>query len=224
MRLLDPLAHAQARRRLLDAARTVFAARGYHAASMNDVARAAGVAKAGVYHYFAGKHALLEALHEDLWAEGLGRLKAAPQPRDLAEAYAYLGAQYLSYFSQPHRAELMRIAFNISVVEPQLLELSSGTLVPRMQEELVAYLAPCFPRGAQPKAILLHVIPFIGALFYYLFILRANCPASRLPATQDDYLAHLVTVHAGAVPRTVRVRAAARARRPAALRRTRGKP
>lgn len=223
MRLRDPLAHAQARRRLLDAARSVFAARGYHAASMNDVARAAGVAKAGVYHYFAGKHALLEALHEDLWAEGAGRLKAAPRPCDLAEAYAYLGAQYLAYFSQPHCAELMRIAFNISAVEPQLLDLSSGTLMPRMQGELVAYLAPCFPRGAQPKAILLHVIPFIGALFYYLFILRASCPVGRLPATQDEYLAHLVKVHAAAVPQPLRPRAAARTPSSAALRRTRGK-
>jgi AcrR family transcriptional regulator len=38
----------------------VFAARGYDASSMDDVARAAGISKASIYHHVAGKEALLE--------------------------------------------------------------------------------------------------------------------------------------------------------------------
>jgi AcrR family transcriptional regulator len=38
----------------------VFAARGYDAASMDDVARAAGITKASIYHHVSGKEALLE--------------------------------------------------------------------------------------------------------------------------------------------------------------------
>jgi AcrR family transcriptional regulator len=163
---------------------------------MNDVARAAGVAKAGLYHYFPGKHALLEALHEDLWAEGAERLQSAPRPQDLRQAFSYFGSQYLAYFAEPRRAELMRIALNISVVEPQLLSLSSGAIMPRMQEALVAYFAPCFPKGTPAQAVLLHVIPFIGSLFYYQFIMRATCPEAQLPATPEQYLGHLVGIHA----------------------------
>ena len=50
---------------LTDVAMRVFAERGYDAASMDDVARAAGITKASIYHHVAGKEALLE--------RGLGR-------------------------------------------------------------------------------------------------------------------------------------------------------
>jgi len=50
---------------LTDVALAVFAERGYDGASMDDVARAAGITKASIYHHVAGKEALLE--------RGLGR-------------------------------------------------------------------------------------------------------------------------------------------------------
>lgn len=46
--------------RLTDVALRVFAERGYDGASMDDVARAAGITKAAIYHHVAGKEALLE--------------------------------------------------------------------------------------------------------------------------------------------------------------------
>jgi AcrR family transcriptional regulator len=50
---------------LTDVALRVFAERGYDGASMDDVARAAGITKASIYHHVSGKEALL--------ARGLGR-------------------------------------------------------------------------------------------------------------------------------------------------------
>jgi AcrR family transcriptional regulator len=50
---------------LTDVALSVFAERGYDGASMDDVARAAGITKASIYHHVSGKEALLE--------RGLGR-------------------------------------------------------------------------------------------------------------------------------------------------------
>ena len=50
---------------LTDVALRVFAERGYDGASMDDVARAAGITKASIYHHVSGKEALLE--------RGLGR-------------------------------------------------------------------------------------------------------------------------------------------------------
>jgi len=44
---------------LLDAALEVFAARGYRASRLEDVAAAAGMTKGAIYHYFAGKEDLL---------------------------------------------------------------------------------------------------------------------------------------------------------------------
>jgi AcrR family transcriptional regulator len=45
---------------LTDVALRVFAERGYDGASMDDVARAAGITKASIYHHVAGKEALLD--------------------------------------------------------------------------------------------------------------------------------------------------------------------
>jgi len=66
---------------LTDVALRVFAERGYDGASMDDVARAAGITKASIYHHVSGKEALLE--------RGLGRALDAlfsildePQSRD----------------------------------------------------------------------------------------------------------------------------------------------
>lgn len=50
---------------LTDVAFAVFAERGFDATSMDDVARAAGITKAAIYHHVSGKEALLE--------RGLGR-------------------------------------------------------------------------------------------------------------------------------------------------------
>src|SRR5262245_428076 len=54
---------AEARRQaILDAALTVFAAQGYEAARLDDVAARAGVAKGTLYLYFKDKEALFEEL------------------------------------------------------------------------------------------------------------------------------------------------------------------
>jgi AcrR family transcriptional regulator len=61
------------RRRILDAAVRVFAAQGYEASRVGDVAKEAGVAYGLVYHYYASKDAVLEAVFREAW----GRLLAA---------------------------------------------------------------------------------------------------------------------------------------------------
>ena len=60
-------------RRILDAAVRVFAAQGYDASRVADVAREAGVAYGLVYHYYESKEAVLEAVFREAW----GRLLAA---------------------------------------------------------------------------------------------------------------------------------------------------
>jgi len=61
------------RRRILAAAVRVFAAQGYEATRVGDVAKEAGVAYGLVYHYFGSKDAVLEAVFHEQW----GRLLAA---------------------------------------------------------------------------------------------------------------------------------------------------
>jgi AcrR family transcriptional regulator len=53
------------RRHLLDSAESVFLSAGYHAATMDDVARGAGMSKRTVYQVFSSKAELFEALLND---------------------------------------------------------------------------------------------------------------------------------------------------------------
>src|SRR5215203_1413969 len=53
------------RRQILDGARKVFMDLGFDGASMNEIARAAGVSKGALYVYFADKSRLFEAIVED---------------------------------------------------------------------------------------------------------------------------------------------------------------
>lgn len=78
------------RRQLLDVALTVFAGRGYHATSMNDVAEAAGVTKPVLYQHFRSKRALYLELLEDVGGrlgEAIDKATAtADGPRDQVQS------------------------------------------------------------------------------------------------------------------------------------------
>lgn len=96
--------HDAQRAAILARAAELFAERGYHGASMNDVARAAGVGKATLYHYVRDKPALLAqiahghvaallAVVEEVRAE---RLEPEPHLRTLLRRFmaVYAGAQH----------------------------------------------------------------------------------------------------------------------------------
>jgi AcrR family transcriptional regulator len=64
-------------RRILDAAASVFARRGFNEARMDDVAEEAGVSKGGLYLHFPSKDALFDGLVGYLVGMETGRLNAA---------------------------------------------------------------------------------------------------------------------------------------------------
>jgi AcrR family transcriptional regulator len=68
---------AETRARLLAAARSVFAERGYHGASLDEVSERAGRTKGALYHHFGSKEGLLLALLDQQVA---GRLAEARAP------------------------------------------------------------------------------------------------------------------------------------------------
>src|SRR5215470_1807916 len=88
---------AQSRRRsrrdeILEIAVGLFASRGYHGVSMDDIGSAAGVTGPALYHHFAGKEAMLAAALIPV-SEGLldgGRARVARHPDDAAAALADL--------------------------------------------------------------------------------------------------------------------------------------
>lgn len=114
---------ADRRQQILDAAVRVFAERGYEATRVGDIASEAGVAYGLVYHYFASKEAVLEAVFREAW----GRLLAAVV---LAEETAG---------TAPERLELVvKIVLRAWRDDPNLVRLlvREVTRNPHIQDEL----------------------------------------------------------------------------------------
>ncbi|MDO8776985.1 MAG: TetR/AcrR family transcriptional regulator [Burkholderiaceae bacterium] len=71
------------RESLLDKAAELFVLRGYANTRMQDIAEEMGLAKSSLYHYFQSKDKLLQALTEDLAAQGVERLEVLRANRNL---------------------------------------------------------------------------------------------------------------------------------------------
>jgi len=78
--------HDEKRAQILNTAARVFAAEGFDRASMNQIARACGISKANIYHYYAGKDALLFDLLDSYLRSLKDRVCVAPPPGVPAEA------------------------------------------------------------------------------------------------------------------------------------------
>src|ERR1700692_4484500 len=72
------------RRQIMDGARAVFLAQGFDAASMGEIARAAGVSKGTLYVYFENKEQLFEAIvHEQCQTQAEGLFDLDPDDGDV---------------------------------------------------------------------------------------------------------------------------------------------
>src|SRR3954468_13980654 len=97
--LLEPDAR---RRQLLSAATTVFARRGYRAASISDIVATAGVARGTFYLYFESKAQVFLAIADDFYdrlelAIAQGEVPPSMTPA-AADGYALLQASFRRWF------------------------------------------------------------------------------------------------------------------------------
>jgi AcrR family transcriptional regulator len=87
---------AETRRRIIDAATTVFAREGIAATSLNDVAAEAGLTKGAVYSNFTGRDDLVLTIMEEHIVERMDRAtRVFAELADLGEATAEAGTRLL---------------------------------------------------------------------------------------------------------------------------------
>src|SRR6478735_4460693 len=83
------------RRQILDGARKVFMDLGFDGASMNEIARSAGVSKGTLYVYFADKNRLFEAIVEqESLEQGRAVFNFDPE-RDVTTTLREFGQAYI---------------------------------------------------------------------------------------------------------------------------------
>ena len=72
-------AQEEKRRQILEAAVRAFAAKGYHACRVGDIAEEAGVAYGLLYHYFDSKEEVLRSIFHQTWTDMLGTIREIEQ-------------------------------------------------------------------------------------------------------------------------------------------------
>ena len=106
------------RQQILSGARKVFFEQGFDGASMNDVARVAGVSKGTLYVYFESKERLFTAL---MHAERARQNFAAdPQDHDVAAVLTRLGKGFVRFLSAPHVIRAKRTVMAIIERMPEV--------------------------------------------------------------------------------------------------------
>ncbi|HZZ61208.1 MAG TPA: TetR/AcrR family transcriptional regulator [Roseiarcus sp.] len=97
------------RRQIMDGARAAFLAAGFDGASMNDIARSAGVSKGTLYAYFNSKDELFEAIIRAEYAQAAERICVFRREGDVRTMLADFGVRLLGRMSEPGRLALTRV-------------------------------------------------------------------------------------------------------------------
>src|SRR5580658_8684526 len=130
------------RRQIIDGARAVFLAKGFDAASMNDIARAAGVSKGTLYVYFANKEELFAAIvAEECDAQAEGIFDLDPDDHDVEAVLTRLGIAYVKFLCRPEKASAIRTVIAIADRMPEIGRKFYESGPERGMAQLAAYLA-----------------------------------------------------------------------------------
>ena len=128
------------RRQILDGARKVFMDLGFDGASMNEIARSAGVSKGTLYVYFADKNRLFEAILEN---EALEQGKVAfnlDPARDVETTLREFGQAYMALLCRPGGGSWIRTVMAIAERMPEVGRRYYANVLEKLNTRLADYL------------------------------------------------------------------------------------
>jgi AcrR family transcriptional regulator len=143
------------RHQLLDVARELFAAGGFHATSMDDVAEAAGVTKPVLYQHFPSKRALYKELLEDVGRRLLAEITAATSPADTGRERVQSGmAAYFGFVTGNQPA--FRLLFGASVRNDAEFAEVANAVLEHLTDAVAQMLE--FDLPTEQRAVLAHAV------------------------------------------------------------------
>ena len=112
---------AASRRRLLDAARTLFVEKGYHDTRPQDIAKAAGLGHGTFYIHFTDKRDCFLAFVAEAQDELMGEIAAAgnPMPKSLDEMFTRVFDAIWAY-TQKNPGVLQAVMSDPTIIAPQI--------------------------------------------------------------------------------------------------------
>ena len=136
-------------------ARELFAAGGFHATSMDDVAEAAGVTKPVLYQHFPSKRALYRELLEDVGRRLLADITAATAPADSGRERVQNGmAAYFGFVTDNQGA--FRLLFGASVRNDAEFAEVAEAVLEEMAEAVAQMIDVDLPE--EQRAVLAHAV------------------------------------------------------------------
>jgi len=182
----------QTRRALLEAGRALFVEHGYQDTSTPEVVARAGVTRGALYHHFADKRALFQAVVETEGAAVASEIAAGARGADDGLETLRRGARaYFKAMSEPGRARLMLVE-GPAVLGPQemrRIDLETGG------RELRLGLAEAMSSQVT-KAEIEACADLISAMFDRAALARANgSPRSAYERALDAVLVAFVSGH-----------------------------
>ena len=162
---------AATRRALLDAARSMFAEKGYHETAAEEIVRRAGVTRGALYHHYEDKKDLFRAVVDEMEGEIDEEIEAAERAQpDLPEAVM---AGYRAFVDAVLDPEMRRTFFldGPSVLGWGWREIDARHAVGKIEEGLEALIAEGFvePQPVGPLARLIN-----GTLLEAAFFVAAS--------------------------------------------------
>jgi AcrR family transcriptional regulator len=169
-------------RRLLDAGATVFAARGYHAARVDDIVKAAETSHGTFYLYFSSKEDLFRALAEDAASAMVALARELPDLTPGTDGYDGLHA-WLEQFADLYDryGAVIRTWTEAEMVESEIGRIGNE-LVSEFSRQLarrVRVAAPTLDHRVAATAL----VSMIERSHYYLRASRLRIPRDELLST-----------------------------------------
>jgi len=132
---------------ILEAAAEIFLEQGFGSASMDEIARRAGVSKATVYSHFESKPALFGAIVQHRCQQTLSDMLTELSDRPVEETLTSLGRQFLDVLLMPGSLPLYRVVLAEAPRFPELGRIFYEAGPDRCATALAAYLAALNERG-----------------------------------------------------------------------------
>jgi AcrR family transcriptional regulator len=109
------------RRQIIEGAREAFLEQGFDAASMNDIARAAGVSKGTLYVYFQNKEQLFQEIcSEECQSQAESLFNFDTDDSDVEATLTRIGIDFVSLICRPEKASSARTVIAIAERMPEI--------------------------------------------------------------------------------------------------------
>ena len=120
-RTVDDTEDSAKRRQIIEGARSVFMAVGYDAASMGEIAKAAGLSKGTLYVYFKDKDELFEAIvAKECAYHAEGVFSFDVDNPDIAGTLTRMGVAFVAVMCMPERQSSLRTVIAIADRKPNI--------------------------------------------------------------------------------------------------------